>query len=97
MNCCKGEYDDVLDPFAVINGWFQVELASGRIYANPNLPQYEINQVDATIGRLGLDKPSNCEIRARHFDAYRSGDITAEFMRRISPLVWMEANRQGVL
>jgi 5-methylcytosine-specific restriction endonuclease McrA len=38
MNSRKREYDDVLDPFEVKNGWFQLEPVSGRIYPNPQLP-----------------------------------------------------------
>lgn len=97
MNSCKREYDDVLDPFLLADGWFHLELISGRIFPNPTLLPAEIDQVDATITRLGLDEPGCREMRARHCEDYIKNDYTADFLRRRSPFVWMEANRQGLL
>jgi len=97
MNSCKREYDDALDPFSVVNGWFHLELVSGRIFANPNLTHDQSYQVNATIKRLGLDEPGSREMRARHYLDYCRGEYVADFLRKRSPFVWMEANRQGLL
>ena len=35
INSRKWIYDDLLDPFAVENGWFRLELVSGHIYPSP--------------------------------------------------------------
>lgn len=97
MNSRKREYDDVLDPFEVETGWFYLELVSGRIYVNPALEPVQQAAVQATIDRLGLDDAGNRELRARHYQEYREGLYTSAFLKKRSPFVWAEANRQGVL
>lgn len=97
MNSRKREYDDVLDPFEIETGWFHIELVSGRIFPNPNLLPNQKDAVQATIDRLGLDDPGNREMRARHYQEYRQGLYTADFLKRRSPFVWSEANRQWIL
>lgn len=97
MNSRKREYDDVIDPFEVENGWFQLELVSGRIFPSPQLPNEYKQALQATIDRLGLDDASNREMRARHYQEYRERLYTADFLKRRSPFVWMEASRQGLL
>lgn len=97
MNSRKREYDDVLDPFEVEDGWFHLEPVSGRVFPNPQLPDEQQQAVQATVKRLGLDEPGNREMRARHYQEYREGFYTADFLRKRSPFVWMEANRQGLL
>ena len=97
MNSRKRDYDDVLDPFGVETGWFQLEPISGRIFPNPRLSEEQQQAVKATIDRLGLDDAGNREIRARHYQEYREGFYTADFLKKRSPFVWMEANRQELL
>lgn len=97
MNSRKREYDDVLDPFNVRNGWFHLELVSGRIYSNPDLQTAQQTAIQTTINRLSLDDAGNREIRARHYQEYREGFFTADFLKKRSPFVWSEADRQGVL
>lgn len=97
INSRKRDYDDVLDPFEVETGWFQLESVSGRIFPNPQLPDDQQHAVQATIDRLGLDDAGNREMRARHYQEYREGYYTAEFLKKRSPFVWIEANRQGLL
>lgn len=97
MNSRKREFEDTLDPFEVVNGWFHLELVSGHIYPDPNLSEDIKAQVTATIERLGLDDPGNREMRARHYQEYYEGEFTADFLKKRSPFVWLEAERQGLL
>lgn len=97
MNSRKRDYDDVLDPFEVGNGWFRLELVSGRIYPSPDLPAALHEQVTASIKRLGLDDPGNRELRARHFQNYFEKGYPEDYLRSYSPFVWSEAKRQGLL
>ena len=97
MNSRKRSYEDVLDPFELENGWFHLEPVSGRIFPDPRLPDDRQQAVLATINRLGLDDTRNREMRARHYQEYREGFYTADFLKKRSPFVWMEANRQGLL
>jgi uncharacterized protein (TIGR02646 family) len=97
MNSRKREYNDVLDPFEIETGWFHVELVSGRVFPNPDLPPDRQDAVQATIDRLGLDDSGNREMRARHYQEYRQNLYTADFLKKRSPFVWAEATRQGLL
>ena len=97
MNSRKNRYNDVLDPFEVEDGWFRLEMVSGRLYPNPDLEPETLKAVKATVTRLKLDDQGCREVRARHFSDYIQGMYTAEFLQRRSPFVWYEANRQGLL
>ncbi|TDL49035.1 hypothetical protein E2R52_20385 [Pantoea ananatis] len=97
MNSRKNHYDDVLDPFDVIAGDFHLELVSGRIYPNPELQAERFARVDTTIRRLKLDAPGCRALRVKHFDEYLTKYYTSCYLKRISPLVWYEADRQGLL
>lgn len=97
MNSRKWTYDDVLDPFDVEDGWFCLELVSGHIYPNPDVDGPVKESMTDTIRRLGLDGPANREMRARHYQWYREGHYDGEHLKRLSPFVWFEANRQGLL
>lgn len=97
MNSRKNNYDDVLDPFEVLAGDFHLELVSGRIYANPELQAERLARVKTTIVRLKLDAPGCRALRVKHFDEYRTNDYTSSHLKRISPFVWYEADRQGLL
>lgn len=76
---------------------FDLELVSGRIYPNPTLLASKRKKVEETIKRLGLDDAGNREMRARHFQEYCQGEYTAVFLKKRSPFVWYEADRQRLL
>lgn len=97
MNSRKNNYGDVLDPFEIENGWFQLELITGHIYPNPELSDELSAAVLDTIKRLKLDDEGCKEVRARHYLQYINGETTGSFLQRHSPFVWYEANRQGLL
>jgi len=97
MNSRKGETNKVLDPFEVEDGWFRLELVSGAIHPSPELNDSVHQRVADTIVQLKLDSPGNREMRARHFQAFIDGDCNARFLRRYSPFVYREAERQGLL
>ncbi len=97
MNSRKNNFSNVLDPFLIQDGWFHIEFVSGRIYPNPSLTSTQIQAVSDTIRRLKLDSQGVRELRVAHFDDYRNGDITQAYLKRKSPFVYMEAQRQGLL
>ena len=97
MNSRKREYDDVLDPFSIEDGWFHLELVTGHIFPNQELSDEIKAGVQKTIDRLKLDDGANKEMRARHFQYYCEGKVDSEYLKKHSPFVWMEANRQHLL
>ncbi len=97
MNSRKRDYDDVLDPFEVDTGWFRLELVTGRVYPNPQLPVAQKREIQTTIDRLGLDDDRNREERASHYQEYGKGQYTVDHLKKHSPFAWSEAERQGLL
>lgn len=94
----KGKFDDVLDPIGIPHGIFVLNLASGEIGVNPN-PVFNAAQKNAarkTIKRLRLDSPDHNAMRAKHFSRYLRGK-DEQTLRELSPFVWSEAQRQGLL
>ena len=96
MNSRKRDYDDVLDPFSVENSWFHLELVTGHIFPDPELPGEQKVRIQKTIDRLKLDDGASKEMRARHFQYYCEGQLTSEYLKKYSPFVWMEATRQNL-
>jgi hypothetical protein len=91
------EFADVLDPFEIKEETFHLEMVTGRVYPNPALTTTEQRMVGKTIDRLKLDDTNSREMRARHYEEYRRGEYTADYLRRRSPFVWYEAKRQELL
>ncbi len=97
MNSRKREYSDVLDPFSIEPECFRLELCTGRIYPNPDLPAADIRSIYQTIKRLGLDDPQCREMRTRLYQEYLEHSLPPDYLKMKSPFIWQEANRQGLL
>lgn len=97
MNSRKRDYGDVLDPFYLSPGLFRLQLSTGRIYPNPSLEAKAMRVVEETIERLGLDDPQCRNLRATWYQEYLEHGLPADYLKKKSPFVWQEANRQGLL
>ena len=92
LNARKNNFEDLVDPFEVQDGWFQLELVGFQVVPNPKLEKSLRHQIETTITRLGL----NDFRRAREDDAQRywDGDVSLRTLRRESPFVALELERQ---
>ena len=97
MNTRKGVSDQVLDPFEMEPDTFQLELCSGRIAPNPEIPDELKARAQKTIDKLKLDSPGNRDMRTRRFGEYIEGHCSFAFLRKKSPFIFYEAQRQGLL
>ena len=97
MNSRKREFDDVLAPFTLEPETFFLEFLTGGIYPNPSKNSSLRTAAEKTIARLRLNDPAICAKRTSDFDSYRNTDISESYLKRISPFVWYEAKRQGLL
>lgn len=97
MNRLKNKFDDVLDPFEIQPETFILNFASGEIRPNPALPPVVAAQATATLLRLKLNDPETKRMRADHFEECQRGEVSLTYLQRISPFVWYEARRQGLL
>lgn len=92
----KSNFDDLLDPIGLAADTFVLNLASGQISPNPALDAAQKQRARQTIERLKLDSPDHNAMRAKHFARYLRGK-DADTLRELSPFVWYEAQRQGLL
>lgn len=96
MNRNKNRFDDILDPFEVESGTFVLNLASGEIKPNQELPPGMRERAKKTIKRLRLDDPETNRMRAEYYSEYLNG-VPEWKLKKDSPFIWFEANRQGLL
>jgi hypothetical protein len=88
-------YKDVLNPFDIQDGWFQLELVGFQVVPNPDLDDPIRLSVEQTIERLGLNEFSR--ERAERAEDYWAHDVTLKILTTESPFVARELQRQGRL
>ena len=96
MNSRKNAYRDVLDPFEVGEHWFILEFSMLQVLPNPDLDAENARPVRETIQRLKLNDQECLDARADYYDAYLRKEVTFELLRRRSPFVASEMERQGL-
>lgn len=97
MNARKNDARDVLDPFEVENGWFQLDLAGFQVVPSPDLEVALTNKVEDTITRLDLNDRDCRELRSQYAADYWEDLIKLPYLERRAPFVAMELRRQGRL
>jgi hypothetical protein len=97
LNARKRDFSDVLDPFTIIDGWFQLELAGFQVEPAPHLEDPIRTQVKQTIDRLGLDGFLFRSARKRDAENYWFREVSLSVLTEESPFVAWELRRQGRL
>lgn len=96
LNARKNDFGDVLDPFTVQDGWFQLELIGFQVLPAPNLAGTPLgDDVQRTIDRLGLNDFRR--ERERDAEGYWESDYSLRVLKMESPFVARELHRQGRL
>ncbi|WP_437678874.1 hypothetical protein [Sorangium sp. So ce131] len=106
INTDKDNYDDVLDPFEIQDGWFVLDLLTFKVDAAEWLDEATRKAVLATRDRLKLNEPTYCAARARYHDLYHGlkterydpdEPLPLKWLLRHCPFVARELHRQGRL
>lgn len=97
MNSRKKDYQDVLDPFEIDDGWFQIELVGYQVIARVDLDEPVREKVQATITRLKLNDADCLKLREDYADNYFDGHISLDYLRRRAPFLAREIERQGMI
>lgn len=96
MNSRKREFEDILDPFLIENGWFILDLSGLQVLPNPTLDEETRGRVQATIDRLRLNDRECRAARESDYDEFARGRLPFDFLEVRSPFVAMELRRQGL-
>lgn len=95
MNARKGVVAQVLDPFEVEDGWFQLELVRFQLIPAPDLASELAARIETTIQLLGLNDEECKQTRARWYEDYQAGHVSLPYVERRFPLLARELHRQG--
>jgi hypothetical protein len=97
MNSRKNDYEDVLDPFEVQDGWFALELSTLEVIPGDGLSESLRAQVQKTIERLDLNDDEFVQAREGYYSAWRDGDMTFRLLRKSCPFLAKELVRQRIV
>ena len=95
LNQRKDSYQDVLDPFKLPQGWFQLDFRTFLIRPSPTLEANQQRKVTATVARLQLNTDQDyVNERLRVVRAYCLQIATIQDLRRRYPFIASEMTRQ---
>lgn len=97
MNSRKRDFEDVLDPFEIGDGWFILDLIFMQVLPRPSLDPETTAQVERTIARLRLNDPECIKARRLYYDPFVQGDLSLDLLTRWSPFVAQEVRRQAIV
>jgi hypothetical protein len=99
INSSKQDVDDqVLDPFLVEDGWFEILLPSLQLVMTDAIPDTELERATFTLERLHL-RDSETIIRQRQswYEMYQQGKLPLDGLEQVAPLIARAIRKQGKL
>jgi hypothetical protein len=96
MNGRKGKYEDVLDPFTLPEGWFQLLFPSLLAIPNKNLQNDQKKCVESTIKRLKLNDDTCISGRQGWLVPYLQGEYPISHLEKRAPFLAYELKRQSL-
>ena len=98
MNSRKRDFEDVMDPFEILDGWFHLQLTTMKVVPNYDLPPNIKDRINDTIMRLKLNHSDCIKARSNYYDEYIAHDDPLPFrlLKKWNPFVAMELERQGL-
>jgi hypothetical protein len=89
LNSKKGTLDDqLLDPFEVQDGWFEVEIPSFVLRITNQVPAHLMEKARFTVDRLDLQQGRKAvALRREWYEQFRLGELSPDGLRRNAPLV----------
>ena len=96
MNGRKREFDDVLDPFEIEDGWFCLDFVFFTVKPNPFLDVNLQNKILQTIDRLKLNDTLCKKSRQNDWNEFLTLDSETGliYLRKYSPFLAVEYLRQ---
>ena len=96
LNHRKGNFQDVIDPCHIQNGWFRLNFRTFALSPDPNLLEPQKQRVRDTITRLELnDDDAYVNERARAIYGYADGKLPFDNLARHYPFIAAEMTSQN--
>ena len=96
LNSRKGIHSDVVDPFAVSPGMFELDFPSLQIMEGLNIGARKSSLALSTISRLKLNDERCLRMRQQYVEELRDGHISFDYLERHAPFLAYEIDRQGI-
>ncbi len=97
MNSRKNCIANVLDPFEIEPGWFELELVAFQVKPGQKTDAQAKKRILETIEIMGLNDRECRKLREDYALLYWNRDISLAFLERRAPFVALELKRQGRL
>lgn len=99
VNARKGDFEDVLDPFEIHYGWFQLTFTQLIVKPAPTIDEKISHQILATIKRLKLNDEICIRSRLRWLSKYCDTQfpIPFEALEKDAPFIAYELQRQDLV
>ena len=98
LNGRKGDYEDVLDPFTLSEGWFALDFPSLLVHPGKNLLSAEEELVMNTINRLRLNDEGTClQARMNWIRDYITVPFPFSHLEKKAPFIAHELKRQHLI
>jgi hypothetical protein len=96
INSSKGTLDNqVLDPFEVEDGWFEIVLPSLELILTDAVPPEKRQKAEFTLERLHLrDNERVLRQREEWYKMYKDGDLTLTGLEKKAPLIARAIKKQ---
>jgi hypothetical protein len=98
LNGRKGNNEDVLDPFAIENGWFVLDFPSLFVRPGDGISPSLAEQVHSTIKRLSLNDEGTClQARINWIRDYIQVPFPITHLEKRAPFIAYELKRQNLV
>ena len=95
-NRIKGDKEDIVDPFEIRHGWFQLGFPDCFVKPGPRVPSEQRRRVERTIRVLRLnDRDRYVDERINIVSCFIKGRIDLDMLAYFYPFVAYEIRRQG--
>jgi hypothetical protein len=98
LNGCKGNREDLLDPFVIQPGWFAIQFPSLLVIPGPLAPRRRLRQIRETIAAIHLNDDDKClKDRLQYLRAYCVGQVNFHHLQHRAPFLAGELLRQNLV
>lgn len=96
LNGRKGDNEDVIDPFKITKGMFEIDFPSLQIRPGKKLSAAKEAIAMSSIQRLKLNDERCIRARQSYAESFRDGHISFDYLKKQAPFLALELERQGV-